>query len=95
MPEKLDDAFRATIERINRQTPARSSQGMEVLKWTFLAERQLSIPELRHAIAVTDIYTDTLDPNDLPFERSLIDCCCGLVVLDKQTSTIRLVHKSL
>jgi hypothetical protein len=31
----------------------------------------------------------------LPFEKSLIDCCYGLVVIDKETSTIRLVHKSL
>lgn len=79
MPKKLDDTFQSRIEWINQQTPARSSQGMEILKWTFLAERKLSIPELRQAIAVTDISTDTLDQNDLPFERSFIDCCCGLL----------------
>lgn len=33
--------------------------------------------------------------DDLPFEKSLIDCCYSLVVVDKQTSSIRLVHKSL
>jgi ankyrin repeat protein len=69
---------------------------MEVLKWTFLAERQLTIPELRHALAsVNSSPADRLDLDDLPFEKSLIDCCYGLVVVDKQTSSIRLVHKSL
>jgi hypothetical protein len=37
----------------------------------------------------------TLDQDDLPFARSLLDCYFGLVVLDQETSLIRLVHKSL
>lgn len=97
MPKKLDDVFQVTIDRINRQAPAKSNQGMQVLKWTYLAARPLSIIELRHAIATADKASDnnTLDLNDLPFEKSLIGCCYSLVVVDKETSTIRLVHKSL
>ncbi|CCX10879.1 Similar to ankyrin repeat-containing protein, putative [Penicillium marneffei ATCC 18224]; acc. no. XP_002144344 [Pyronema omphalodes CBS 100304] len=54
MPKKLHKAFAATIERIARQATAKSIPGMEVLKWTFLAKRQLSIIELRHALAATN-----------------------------------------
>jgi hypothetical protein len=97
MPQKLDDAFQVTIDRINRQSVEKSNKGREVLKWTFLAFRQLTIPELRHALATINATTDSesLNPDALPFEKSLIDCCHGLVVIDKQTSSIRLVHKSL
>lgn len=35
-----------------------------------------------------------LDWDNLPSERSLAEWCLGLVVLDKETSSIRLVHKS-
>jgi ankyrin repeat protein len=96
MPKKLDEAFQVTIDRIQRQASAKSKQGMEVLKWTFMAERPLSVAELRHALAAVDSTSSShLDHNDLPFEKSLTDHCHGLVVLDKETSSLRLVHKSL
>lgn len=95
MPEKLDAAFRVTIDRIERQTPARSKLGMRVLKWTFLALRQLKTIELRHAFATIDCTSDTLDLDALPFEKFLTECCYGLVIIDKEISLIRLVHKSL
>lgn len=95
MPQKLDDAFQVTIDRINRQSVAKSNEGMEVLKWTFLAFRQLTVSKLRHALATINATTESRNPDDLSFEKSLIDCCHGLVVADKQTSSIRLVHKSL
>jgi hypothetical protein len=98
MPKKLDDAFQATIDRICRQSQSLGEPyqlGMEILKWTYLTERQLEIDELRHALAVMDSTTDSLDPSDLPFEACLTYCCYGLVVFDKETSSVRLVHKSL
>ncbi|KAI5814540.1 hypothetical protein BZA77DRAFT_222936, partial [Pyronema omphalodes] len=96
MPKKLEDAFHITIERIKSQAPGKASQGMEVLKWTYLAKRPLSVMELRHALAA--VYstpdTDCLNMDDLPFEKTLTECCHGLVVIDNETSLIRLVHKS-
>lgn len=54
MPKKLDDAFGITIARIKEQPKSRTNQAMEVLKWTLLViERQLTVAELRHALAVT------------------------------------------
>lgn len=96
IPKKLDDAYQATIDRIRRQGTAKSNQGMEVLKWTYLTLAPLSIIELRHALgAVNSPNREYLDVDDLPFEKSLLDCCYGLVVIDKKTPSVRLVHKSL
>jgi ankyrin repeat protein len=67
---------------------------MSVLKWTYLTRRPLSLDELRHALAVNS--TDTsLDRNNLISEKSLLNCCLGLIVIDGGTSTVRLVHPLL
>jgi hypothetical protein len=39
MPKGLDDAFQVTIRRIESQSEAKKQQGMDTLKWVFLAER--------------------------------------------------------
>jgi hypothetical protein len=68
---------------------------MNVLKWVFLAKRQLeSVSELRHALSVRP-GDQKLDEEGFPSEKSLLDCCLGLVIVDEGTSSIRLVHKSL
>jgi hypothetical protein len=98
MPKRLDDAFQVTIDRISSQSLTKANQGMEILKWTFLTKKKkrLNVTELRNALAASASSSDSLDIlKDLPYEKSLIDCCCGLVVIDNETSSIRLVHKSL
>ncbi|KAI5800666.1 hypothetical protein FPQ18DRAFT_301284 [Pyronema domesticum] len=95
LPAKLDGAFKNTIGRICSQSSTKSNQGMEVLKWTYLAKRPLTVIELRHTLAVSSSPTDSLDLDSLPFGETLTTSCYGLVVIDKETSTVRLVHKSL
>jgi hypothetical protein len=107
MPTKLETAFESTISRIMNQKSERSTQAMDVLKWTFLAQRPLTVIELRHALSVTIdpskmqpgklplAYDETLDWDNFPSEKSLIDWCLGLIIIDEETSTVRLVHKSL
>ncbi|KAI5785379.1 hypothetical protein FPQ18DRAFT_86745 [Pyronema domesticum] len=107
MPIKLETAFESTISRIKNQKSERSTQAMDVLKWTFLAKRPLTVIELCHALSVTIdpgkvqpgklplAYDETLDWDNFPSEKSLIDWCLGLVIIDEETSTVRLVHKSL
>ncbi|KAI5792287.1 hypothetical protein FPQ18DRAFT_23923 [Pyronema domesticum] len=107
MPTKLETAFDTTISRIKNQKSERSMQAIDVLKWTFLAQRPLEVIELRHALSVTIdpgkmqpgtmplAYNETLNWDNFSSEKSLIDCCLGLVIIDEETSTVRLVHKSL
>jgi ankyrin repeat protein len=107
MPTTLKTAFESTIDRIKHRKSERSDQALEVLKWTFLAQRPLTVIELRHALRVTiDLskmqlgklplsYDETVEWDKFPSEKSLIDWCLGLVIVDVETSTVRLVHKSL
>jgi hypothetical protein len=101
MPTELDSVCEDTIRRIRNQKVKQATQAVDVLKWTFLSERQLSVTELRHALAVTVTPEEpfspqeTLDWDNLPSEKSLFNWCLGLVILDEETSTVRLVHKSL
>ncbi|KAI5817196.1 hypothetical protein BZA77DRAFT_263220, partial [Pyronema omphalodes] len=103
MPSKLESAFQITIDRIREQNSQRFAQAIDVLKWVFLAKEQLTVTQLCHALAVTiesDSSDDSssgkkLDWENFPDEQSLIDWCLGLVIIDEETSSIRLVHKSL
>jgi hypothetical protein len=95
MPERLENSFQATINKIKRQSTVKANQGMEILKWTYFAQRPLRIFELRHALVATNSTSDTLDLDDLPFEKSLTECCHGLVIIDRSTSSVRLAHRSI
>jgi hypothetical protein len=107
MPTKLETAFASTITRIKNQKSERSTQALDVLKWTFLAQQPLSVIELCHALSVTIApgkmqprqlplaYDETLDWDNFPSEKSVIEGCLSLVIIDEETSTVRLVHKSL
>jgi hypothetical protein len=94
MPKELNDAFELTIRRIKEQSRTRANLAMDVLKWTLLAKEQLSVDALCHAPAVVPGETK-LDWDNLPPEKSLTEWCLGLVIFDKESSSIRLVHKSL
>ncbi|KAF8541995.1 ankyrin repeat-containing domain protein [Trichophaea hybrida] len=93
MPKGLRDAFASTIERILRQSGA-AELAVNVLKWTFLAQRPMQVEELRHALAVNWIDTN-LDWENFVSEQCLLSCCLGLVIIDEGASTVRLVHLSL
>ncbi|CCX30780.1 Similar to unnamed protein product [Aspergillus oryzae RIB40]; acc. no. BAE57037 [Pyronema omphalodes CBS 100304] len=102
MPTEVDSAFEDTIRMIRNQKAEQATQAMDVLQWTFLPERQLSVTELRYALAVTVTIPvepfapqETLDWDNPPSEKSLFNWYLGLVILDEETSTVRLVHKSL
>jgi hypothetical protein len=94
MPTSLHDAIGDTVKTIIRQPKALSDQAMNVLKWTFLAERPLRVTELCHALAVKPGDTD-LDWDNFASEKSLLSCCLGLIMIEAATFTVRLVHLSL
>lgn len=83
-----------TLKRIQNQKESKAEQAMKVLKWVFLTGQQLSALELRHALSVR-FEDKELDEEGFPSEKSLLDCCLGLVIIDEGTSSIWLVHKSL
>ena len=85
-----------TIERIRRQPKTRANQGMATLYWVSLASRPLSVTEISHALAVrTDSAKKPFDISRICSNNTLLACCMGLVIIDEETSTVRLVHYSL
>jgi len=94
MTNGLGDAYGATIQRIKAQGGDRARLGVEALMWISHSERLLSVDEICQALAVeigsTEIYI-----NNVPSIRTVLGCCQGLAVVDKGSSTIRLIHSTL
>ena len=90
----LGDAYDATIERIRAQDGDKSSLGMRALMWISHAERPLKVDELCYALAVELGSTD-FNPQNLPSISTLVSCCQGLITVDKEASTVRLIHFTL
>ena len=91
---ELGDVYGATIERIKAQSGDKSRLGMAALMWISRAERPLQADELCHALGVklgsTDFSTD-----NVPLISTLVRCCQGLITVDKEASTVRLIHFTL
>ena len=91
---ELGDVYSVTIERIKAQDGDKSRLGMAALMWISHAERPLRADELCHALAVELGSTD-FDSDNLPSVSTLVTCCQGLIILDKEASIVRLIHFTL
>ena len=91
---ELGDIYGATIERIKAQAGDKSRLGMAALIWISHAERQLQADELCHALAVKLGSTD-FNASNPPSISTLVSCCQGLITVDKEASTVRLIHFTL
>ena len=94
MPHDLHQAFYQTLARIQRQPDGRKRLGMKTLLWISHARGSLTVAELSEALAVQP-GNASLNPRRRPDQGKMIDCCMGLVTLDRESSSIRLVHYSL
>ena len=90
----LEDAYSATLDRIRGQRGNKVRLGMEALMWISCSERPLKADELCHALAV-EVGTADLNVRNVPSIRTLLSCTLGLVTIDEQSSTVRLVHFTL
>ena len=90
----LDNVYDQTLRRIKEQKGDRSRLGMEVLMWVSHAERPLRIDELCHALA-TEMGATDHNPENIRSQDTVLRSCFGLAVVDKETSTVRLIHYTL
>ena len=90
----LGDAYGATLGRIKRQGGEKAGLGMAALMWISHAERPLRADEVCHALAI-EIGSPNLDTDNVPSIGTLLACCQGLVVVEKETSAVRLIHFTL
>jgi len=90
----LGDAYGATLGRIKGQGGEKARLGMAALMWISHSERPLKVDELRHALAV-EIGSPNLNADNVPSISTLLACCQGLIVVEKEGSTVRLIHSTL
>ena len=90
----LGDAYGATLDRIKGQGGERARLGMAALMWISLAERPLKADELCHALSV-EIGSPNLNTDNIPSISTLIACCQGLIVVEKEASAVRSIHFTL
>lgn len=94
LPSNLSEAFKGSITRILQQPNAMSELAKKIIPWVHFAERPLTVDELASSLSIKD--DDTFfNSRGMPDPDILLHCCYGLVVIDQETSTIRLVHYSL
>src|SRR5205807_9974851 len=72
----------------------KSRLGIAALMWIPHAERPLKADDLCHALAVEPSPTD-FDAANVPSISTLVSCCQGLITVDKESSTVRLIHFTL
>jgi hypothetical protein len=94
MPIGLDNSFNKTLIRIEQQFDGKKELAFEILLWISHAKRPLLVDELRQALAV-QLNKPVFDEDDMPMPGMMVAVCMGLVIIDQDSSTIRLVHYSL
>jgi hypothetical protein len=94
LPIGLFDMYTITFDRIRQQPPSQAEMAMSIFTWLYLAKRILKVYELQHALAVQAGDTALVE-DGIPPEETLLECCLGLVVIERETSTIRFAHFTL
>ena len=94
LPDKLSKTFGDAIDRIKSQSQEYWRLARKVISWISYAKRPLKISELREILAVEPRDTK-FDPSGLHERDLILEVCCGLVSIDEQDETVRLVHYSL
>ena len=87
----LGDVYDATLGRIKAQDEDKTKLAVATLTWVCHSERPLQVDEMCHALAVEIGATD-FDPENVPAIGTLLDCCQGLITVDAEASTVRLIH---
>jgi len=90
----LEDVYGATIVRIQAQGGDKPRLGMGALMWISHVERPLTPIELCQALAI-DLGSTDFNASNIPSITTLVGCCQGLITMDKEASTGRLVHFTL
>ena len=90
----VEDSYGATLERIKAQGGQKARLAMAALMWICHSERPLRVEELCQALAVK-IGSIDYNADDVSSISTVLSCCQGLVVVDKEGSALRLVHFTL
>jgi hypothetical protein len=91
--ELLSRAYQQATERIFKQRSGFRRLATYASSWIVCSYRPLTALELQHALATDDI-SQELDIKNIPDIGDILSVCLGLLTLDQESSTVRLVHYS-
>lgn len=91
LPSKLDETYEDAMNRIKHQCDEHYQLALRVLSWISKAQRPLRIEELQHAVAV-EAGDDDIDEDPLESPALFVSVCAGLVTIDEESGSFRLVH---
>lgn len=91
LPDGLAEVYSDCLGRIRSQSSEDATLANRTLYWIVHAVRPLTVREMQCALAIRpgDL---TLDEDGEPDKDLLISVCAGIVVIEKSTETITLVH---
>lgn len=89
--DELDTIYELAMDRIENQGSGYKCLANKILAWIVHAYRPLSIREIQHALA-TKPHTTMLDEDYIPSKTTMISVYAGLVTVDDERGTIRLIH---
>ncbi len=79
------------MERIQRQSGDLPRDALLIFSWVVKAKRQITVPEMRDALAV-EIGKSALDKDNYPTIEHITRACAPLIVVDEESNIVRLVH---
>ena len=91
--QDLDQLYEDAWARINDQPIDASDLAQQTMLWLCLAKRQLTVLELRHALAIQP-QDKNFDPEGLSSLQDILETCQGLAAVDSQSNVVRLVHST-
>lgn len=94
LPEEVNVIYHETLKRIDGQIEIDRTLAHRIFCWIVHAYRQLTLKELQHALAISPGMSE-MNPDSLVTEQILTSICGGLVIVDRETSIVRLVRKFL
>jgi hypothetical protein len=93
LTDNVVDAYDGVMGRISEQGEDRRTIASMALKWVTYAKERLTIDQLLHAIELgLDPDCNDIDNDDLVGPDEVLSCCMGLLTLNREDQTIRLVH---
>ena len=75
----------------SRRKMGTNRDGITALMWISNAEWPLRADELYHAFAV-QLGSTNFDVGNIPSMSTLVSCCQGFITVDREASTVRLIH---
>ncbi|KAJ6542334.1 ankyrin repeat-containing domain protein [Mycena vulgaris] len=92
LPESLYGSYEIAIQRIDAQSNADRKTAHSTMTWVANAKRPLTVKELQVALAVEPGMRKLDEEEDLTDIDIILSVCAGLVIVDRESSVVRLVH---